>query len=316
VAPSEIDVNIHPTKTEVKFTDEKSIYQILRSTVKKALGQNNIAPSIDFDVMTSFEIPYTNSKTEIKVPKDHSNSNYNPFNSGNSTFKHEREKVHKNWDELYKVQFENFEPKPQPIPFENESRGGIEATDEFKAFRLAGGYIFTTIKSGVAIIHQCRAHERIAYERLIQDAAFGNAATQMSLFPIIIEYNASDFSTLNQIFPELKILGFDIDVFGANSLVVRGIPAGCENLDIKDLLDSCLEGFKNTGSVENKLIVDKIARTMAKKLAVKQSVNLDVKEIKALVEDLFICEHPYSSPDGKPVLITMNSEELDQKFLR
>ncbi len=316
VPPSEIDVNIHPTKTEVKFTDEKSIYQIIRSAVKKALGQNNIAPSIDFDVPTAFEIPQFDKGAEIKIPRDHSNSQYNPFNTSYKTFRQEREKIQNNWESLYKVQFEEFDTQVSLIPFGESEKTGIATTEEFKAFRIKGGYIFTSITSGVAIIHQCRAHERIAYERLIQGAAFGSAAKQMNLYPISIDYSAADFAVINQIFSELQSLGFDIDTFGNHSIVVRGIPAGCENLDIKDLLDSCIEGFKNSGSVEQKLVTDKIARTMSKKMSLKRNVTLEIQEIKALVDDLFACEQPYTSPDGKPVIITMRLDELDQKFLR
>lgn len=332
--PEEIDINIHPQKTEVKFSDERSIYHILSSAVKQGLGKYNIAPSLDFDRETSFDFAPIKDLSTLKMPDIQVNPNYNPFEEerkstrggGNYTppEKTEREKNNmENWQNLY-ADFDSFDSSQPFIPTipsaQNESLfDSHEADDDFlrsSYFQLEGKYLVTSIKSGLIVIDQHRAHERVLYERLLHTAEKGSPATQQTLFPETIDFSPIDFELLKDVWNELLSIGFDMEIFGTNTIIVRGVPAELPEKNTQKLIEELLDRFKHNAS---ELKADKnntVLKALADKMAVKYGTKLSKAEAESLIADLFSCAHPYASPDGKPTILTMNLTELDEKFLR
>lgn len=335
LSPEEIDINIHPQKTEVKFSDERSIYHILSSAVKQGLGKYNIAPSLDFERETSFDFAPVKDLSTLKIPDIKVNPEYNPFEEerknkrGVSGYtppeKTERETNNlNNWRTVYS-DFDTFESAQNFIPAQvstsqNESLFEMdETTDDYlrsSYFQLEGRYLVTSIKSGLVVIDQHRAHERVLFEKLMHTAEKGHPATQQSLFPETIDFSPVDFELLKEVWQELLSIGFDMEIFGGNTIIVRGVPAELPEKNIQRLLEELLDRFKHNAS---ELKADKnntVLKALADKMAVKYGTKLSKAEAEALIADLFSCAHPYSSPDGKPTILTLNLTELDEKFLR
>lgn len=332
--PEEIDINIHPQKTEVKFSDERSIYHILSSAVKQGLGKYNIAPSLDFDRETSFDFAPAKDLSSLKIPEIKVNPSYNPFEEerkntrGGGSYtapeKSEREKNNfANWQTLY-TDFDSFEPGTpsiQTIPSaQNESLFDAEEnTDDFlrsSYFQLEGRYLVTSIKSGLVVIDQHRAHERVLYEKLRTTSEQGHPITQQSLFPETVDFSPVDFELLKEIWNELLSIGFDMDVFGSNAIIVRGVPANLPEKNTQKLLEELIDRFKHNASELKADKNDTVLKALADKMAVKYGTRLSKAEAESLIADLFSCAHPYTSPYGKPTILTLNLTELDDKFLR
>ncbi len=338
LSPEEMDINIHPAKTEVKFSEERTIYHILGSAVKQALGKYNIAPSLDFERETSFDFIPAKDFSEITIPQIQINTDYNPFDAKNKSPKPTggisaapeitpREKNNlKNWDSLYSPAFDQFDvPSPSfstPSSAEIPSSEGMFHADENEDFlrssyfQMEGRYLVTSIKSGLVVIDQHRAHERVIFEKLTQRAESGKTDSQQLLFPETIEFNPGDLEILNEIREELALLGFDLELFGGNTVIVRGLPPGLPDNNCRLLLDEILEKFKHQSS---DLKTDKhvmVMRSLADKMAIKYGTRMSRAEAEALIADLFSCSNPYSSPSGKPTLLTMPLQELNDKFLR
>jgi DNA mismatch repair protein MutL len=322
VNPSDIDINIHPSKTEIKFTDERSIYQILRSSIKQALGKFNIAPSLDFDRDPSFDFPQPKDYTSLKIPSVNFNPDYNPFKE-NSGAKQEFQRPEKserdtnnlqNWQKLYK-NFDDFS-SGKILPEKESPLNFSENVVKPRFFVIGTKYIVTYIRSGLVIIDQHRAHERILFEKLEKAYADKQTLTQNQLFPQTYEINSADFELLKEMIEELKMLGFDLDLFGKNTLVVRGVPAVSKSPDVKALLDEVLEQYKN--NVKNLKLPKNISllQSMASGMAIRSGQNLSDMEIDALIADLFACENPYHAPNGKPTMVNISTDELDAKFLK
>lgn len=332
IDPKLIDINIHPTKTEIKFEDEKAIYAIIRSSTKQSLGKYNIAPSLDFDGEVNLSTPIT-SNTQIKQPTITVNPNFNPFEeekkqssngkitSKASDFHFEKPKVD-NWENLYNTFadgkdehiFENHQPPTQTVITSNWDDDFTEKQKARFSYQLQFKYILTHIKSGLVVINQHRAHERILYEELIRSMAHGKVASQQQLFPITIELNVADYEILNSLNEETTSLGFDLRDFGKNCIVINGTPADCGNADPKELIEGIIEDFKNTLSDVKLKSREKLAMSLANRSAIKSGQKLNTEEMNNLIDQLFACEMPYISPSGLPTIITMSTEELDQKF--
>lgn len=325
VDPSEIDINIHPSKTEVKFSDERIIYHILQSAVKKALGKFNIAPAMDFDRDTAFDLPYSKDLSELKQPSIGFNPDYNPFNQegkaaksggGNSVSgwqpgeKTEREQHNaENWKNLYEVPaFDRFESG-------GETAFTFPSETDFKApsFQWLQTYIVTTLKSGLVVVDQHRAHLRIVYERLKASAESQHSATQQEMFPRVFEFSPADFEVMKELLPLVAGLGFDAEPFGAGSIVLRGIPAGSQDTDFAAVFDDMIEARKhNREDLQQfrELMLQKLASGMA----LKRGVRMNTVEMETLLADLFSTSNPNITPDGKPILATLTSAFLKEKF--
>lgn len=331
VDPKTIDVNIHPTKTEVKFEDERSVYAILRSSIKRALGQYNVSPTIDFNQEMSMEIPYNKNGVPVQ-PGIHVNPNYNPFannsptaapgNYSQKTFS--ENKPQDNWQEMFASHMKSEHvPPAELIPGLEEGQQTMQSDLESaegkstsNIWQLHERYILTPIKSGILVIDQQRAHERILFEKYVQAFQQHNAHVQQLLFPETVEFSPADSAILSTLLDDFNAIGFDLRSFGNNTFVVHGIPAGTEESNCVKLLESVLETYKQNDQELHLLPQENMARSMAKQAAIKAGRSLTITEMRALADELFGCETPSHAPDGKPAFINFPIEELDKRFKR
>ncbi|MGZ3867179.1 MAG: DNA mismatch repair endonuclease MutL [Bacteroidia bacterium] len=315
VPPNTIDVNIHPTKTEVKFEDEKNLYAILKTSVKRALGKNNLAPSIDFDVEQIVEFKY-GAKNEIKTPQIQVNPNYNPFAKEKSPGDNFDKKAvsNSNWQSLYQdyLKPENEKALPaegqnlfheEPLPF---------AVPE-KFFQLQSKYIAAVYDDGILLIDQQRAHERILYEHY-KKSFQQHLPSQQELFPQSIELSSADMILLNELNEDLKKLGFDIVPFGKDTVVIQGIPADLSSLNSAEVLTGLFENYK-LNNLDVKLDKsENICRSLAKNTGIKYGKELQPEEMRLLMEHLFACDNHSFSPAGKVVYTQISVGEIDKLF--
>lgn len=319
VDPSTIDINIHPTKTEVKFEDEKAIYAFLRSAVKKSLGQFNIAPSLDFDQEEHlYNMPLKPVDGIIKPPTITVDPNFNPFKSEVKQSTDRNKSNQKNWERMYThnpnlgLEFETKKEEQQLIDSEWDKDLGETARKE--VYQLHGRYILSHIKTGFIVIDQQGAHERILYERILESLEKHKSLTQQELFPKTIELNASDFELVTELKEEIKSIGFDISEFGKNTFVIHGVPAETSDMDAVQLLEGLIENYKQNLQELRSDKKENIARSMAHNMAVKSGKALTQEEMHNLIDELFACKMPYSAPDGKPTVTTFSMEDLDKRF--
>ncbi|MBI4648832.1 MAG: DNA mismatch repair endonuclease MutL [Bacteroidia bacterium] len=326
VNPGTIDVNIHPTKTEVKFENEIAIFQILVAATREALGKFNIAPSLDFNTNTEFQIPVLKKDTEIKMPEIKTDPFYNPFvpdkNSTNQWLSGRSLRDVRNlqnWETLYKNSEQKIE-QPSDIETKIQRKAGDKTDIETvqsqtgSFFQYKNKYIMTPVKSGLMLIDQKRAHERILFENYLITLNNRIKIVQKSLYPVIMELVPADFELLNELIPEIQLLGFDIEIFGKNAIVINGSPSELGDTNPVEIIEHFLEIYKN----EQNSIGDEINEKIACSLAIASSVNYGKKmteeEMRNLIDRLFACTTPSYSPDGKPVITILTNEELEKRF--
>lgn len=327
IDPSKIDINVHPTKTEIKYQDEKSIYAIIRSAVKRSLGRYNITPSLDFDQENSIEHLITPKPfEEIVAPVIAFNPDFNPF----SEQKNDREipflrntgesrtssPIPKNWDTLYEISKKETATQ-QDLHIEKliaVDEQEISKSSERQFFQIHNRFIMSQIKSGFMLINQQAAHERILYERFLQQLESHSGVSQQSLFPQSVTLNGSDYELLRELLPDIRALGFDIREFGKNTVVVDGIPAELNNVGEHELLEHLLEGFKNNQAILKLDKRDNLARALARNGAIKAGTKLSAEEMNLLTDQLFACQMPNLALNGKPVISTFTMNELLERF--
>jgi DNA mismatch repair protein MutL len=323
VDPKTIDINIHPTKTEVKFEDEKAIYAFLRSAVKKSLGQFNISPSIDFDQEAHlYNMPMKPADGIYKQPTIKVDPNFNPFKTDSppQTKSSERELSNKaNWEKMYSRHADNqleFEIKKEDSQQTINTNWDEDLHESSKksAYQLHNKYILTHIKTGFMVIDQQGAHERILYEHILDNFEKNKSATQQELFPKTIELNTSDFELVKELHSEIQSLGFDISEFGKNTFVIHGVPADTAEFDSAALLEGLIENYKQNLLELRSDKRENIARSMARNMAIKSGKALTQEEMNNLIDELFACKMPYSTPNGKPTITTFSSDDLDKRF--
>lgn len=321
IDPAKIDINIHPTKTEIKFEDERSIYAIIRTAIKQALGKNNISPTLDFEQESSFNVPLFNKSTDsIKAPTIKVNPNYNPFETKKVAPAVKKQPTD-NWESLYSS-FEKdsadiiqrIEPKKEQQQVISSNWDNVDNDEVQTLLQLHNKYILTQLKSGFLIIDQQRAHERILFEEFSKNLEEGKGSTQQLLFPETVDFTNADAELMNEIITEIKTLGFELDKVGRNSFVISGIPAELKDQNIKKTLENLLEQFKLNESELKLKRRENLALSMSRSASIKAGKKLASEEMKALVDQLFACEMPYSLPNGKPTVITLNLEDLNQQF--
>lgn len=334
IDPARIDINVHPTKTEIKYEDEKSIYAILRSAVKRSLGQYNITPSLDFDQETSFSgLISTKPLEELSAPTIRVNPDFNPFEVDDNDRKkkdrgalyaHGLEKkmgIPQNWDTLYKITETNQEDIQLPLlATENKEEANVKhvASESRKMFfQIHNRYIVSQIHSGLILIDQQAAHERILFEQYRAHLDGNQGSSQQSLFPSTIELSSSDFELMNDLLPELQALGFQLRPFGKSTYVVEGIPADIgANVNEASVVEQLLEDFKNNQSELRINKRDNLAKSLAKSSAIKPGTVLDSDAMSDLVDRLFACESPNISIHGRPTIVTITLQELIEKFAK
>lgn len=320
--PASIDVNIHPTKTEIKFTDEQSIWQILNACVKESLGKANFMPSIDFDTQYRIDIPTITKNSSIHSPGVPVNTAFNPFNERSSYpggnirggITPHREDI-SNWQDIFDVlKGSDKEDLPEIKANENIASAMNEERAPSHLIQLKNRYILSPVRSGLMIIDQQRAHERILFERYMQILDKNIGIIQQNLFPQTVELNPADYALVLELTQELVKLGFDVSDFGNNCIVVNGMPADSRNADPRNMLEQVLEDYKETARDSKIEKTIRVARSMAMAGAVKQGTLLKQEEMREIIDQLFACLEPGFSPSGNPVLHILSMEDIMKMF--
>ncbi len=337
VDPGIVDVNIHPTKTEIKFEDERAIWQILNASIRESLGKFNMMPSIDFDTQDQIEIPVTDHGHIPSEPNIDVNPFYNPFeeekkreatNYGGSTspsFDHGSKTD--GWEKLYdgfestpssfgpEHAEQSFESQAEPMQQTILSSGGDEATaGSNRFFQLKNRYVFTSVKSGLMIIDQKRAHERIVFEGFMQSLSKGASLSQKSLFPEELKFGPQEMTMVNELKEDLLALGLELGESKEETITVLSTPAGLENVSAAQLIDGILSDFRD-GEVDlEKEVCEQIAGSMAKRAAMPYGKILSSIEMSELFDQLFACKVPNFSPSGKTIISILDNDELEKRF--
>jgi DNA mismatch repair protein MutL len=316
VPPNSIDVNIHPTKTEVKFEDEKNLYAILKASVKRALGKNNLGPSIDFDVEQIVEFDYGIKKDALKTPQIKYNPGYNPFSDSAKPGEIGKNTSGADWQDLYRDYVspagDNTLSKQEETLF-HEERPQIALPEKF--FQLQLKYIVAAFGDGLLLIDQQRAHERILYEHYKRSFLMP-VNSQQELFPLTLELSSADMLLLNELNDDLKKLGFDIVPFGKDTIVIQGVPADLSALNSTEVLQGLLENYK-LNNLDVKLEKgENICRSLAKNTCIKYGKELQPEEMKLLMEHLFACQEHSFSPGGKLIYTQIGLSDFDKLFKR
>jgi DNA mismatch repair protein MutL len=312
-----IDINIHPTKTEVKFEDERSIYQILHATIRETLGKHSMVPSLDFSKEGDIDIPVLRKDTEIKIPREHFDPDYNPFKAenggghGRSMDRFGKQAMYSHWESLFK-DIENAERQISEALKERGEPAGD--WDESRLFQFKRRYILLAVKSGLMVVDQQRAHERVLYDKFLLAASQDRPAAQQELFPRQVELNAADHALLMEIFNDICKLGFTIRELEGHAVEISGMPAELSETDPVAWLDHFLEEFREKGGdIRNER--DRIlALALARSGAVKPGKVLMPREMRVLLDQLFACAEPGLSPDGRTVFRILPMEEIDKMF--
>ncbi len=333
IDPAKIDVNIHPTKTEIKFENERNVYAILRSALKRSLGQYNIAPSLDFNLNPDYQVPIVSKTRTIKTPTIEVDPSFNPFeqekesNSNVSTefssastsskpfIKNNPNERGKHWEAIFE---EIQDDMNTAIPEYHKDITSIENEVEIEgnryAFQLQQRFILTQLKSGLLIIDQQRAHTRILYEQYFKSLVNSSPLSQQLIFPQEIHLSSGDMELFMEILKDVESLGFDISIQAEQCLMVNGVPFETKASEVDKIIDSLLDSYKN----ECDAWKSDTHKYLAKKLALKNSIKtgkiLNLQEMNQLVDQLFACDTPFISIHNKPTVIILEMNELLKQF--
>ncbi|MBO9619333.1 MAG: DNA mismatch repair endonuclease MutL [Niabella sp.] len=323
--PTQVDVNVHPTKQEIKFEDEKIVYAFVQAAIKHALAQFSITPTLDFDLdasiqqLPSVSQPFTTEKKEQIT----GGSLYKGFTQKNQAHFIEKPSAGelKSWKEFYEpVKKEeavfDYEKSEQQYLAIQKKKSGIEIGEDTHLEQVLNSYIIMPVERSFLLIDQQAAHERVLYNQMKQAAAGTPVVVQQSMFPVTLELTPTDTVLLNELLADLLLLGYQIEPFGNNSFVVQGTPADLDDTDPKQLIDFTLEQYKHFNSdirVSNR---EKLIRSLARQRAVKKGNRLTERELRGLVADLFQCEPYNTSPDGNPTYLEFKQEQIEKMFGR
>lgn len=315
--PSQVDINVHPTKQEIKFEDEKIVYAFVQSAVKHALAQFSITPTLDFELDAGIQHTDAVSKpfTDEKKSTAATTSLYNTFTQKHQSHFIESKSELKHWKNLYE------EEKQQDINYKEQAAIELAQTTHYKLFtenltQLHNSFIVAQTIRGYYLIHQQNAHERILYEFFVKALDEKPIATQQSLFPATLDLTPADAVILNELLPDLHQLGYLLEPFGNNTFVIQGTPADVEQGNEKSAIEKMLEQYKHF-SLDLKFTKrEKLLRSLAIQQSIKTGTPLSEKEMIALVENLFNCTAPNITPNGKPTYIEFKKDDLDKLFGR
>lgn len=312
VEPENIDVNIHPTKTEIKFDNEVAIWQILTAAVKDALGRFGDVTAIDFDVEGKPDIPvFSPTGDGFNAPKVDYNPQYNPFKeSGQQVYR--RNDVPKDWESLYEGLKPNSLEQMDFFDVEPPSAEGIIEEKAPTHYQYKGRYIMTAVKSGLMIIDQHRAHVRILYDRYMQQMASSGHSSQKMLFPEVVQFPPSDIVMLQKVMPEMEHLGFELSDLGGGSYAVNGVPTGIEGVKIDSLIKDMVTTAMESGSLDTDAINHSLALSLARNAAIPQGQVLSNEEMETIVNELFTTSNVNYTPDGKSILCILKQHEIEQ----
>ena len=326
VEPSQIDVNIHPTKTEIKFENEQAIWQILSASVRDAIGKFCEVPSIDFDTQGSPEIPlFDPARENIAAPKVNYNPDYNPFkssgkSSGSSWTPRQDDTPTEGWETLYdglmpsKVDAatpsQPSEAQAEDFSFFHVQSSMVDEQRSPGHYQYKGKYLMTAVKSGLMIIDQYRADVRIRYERYMNQLQNHTASTQKVLFPETVQFSPSEAVTMQQLLPDLSAIGFDLSDLGGNTYAINGVPAGTEGLDPVALIQQMVadESINSQLSTVN----SRVALRLAQSAAIPYGQVLSNDEMENIINELFSCSNVNYTPDGKAILCILPQGDIEQ----
>ncbi len=306
--PASIDVNIHPTKTEIKFQDERLVYSILKSAVKRALGKFSIMPSLDFEQEAAFQLPPSKFKETPKAPTIKINPSYNPFISDRKEGTPVKEWIKMHEETKAVTPSATIEQQEK-----TEQKKLWEAVPADAFTTLLGKYVMFEKEGSLFYVDVYAAQVRIHYDNLISETRQLHRS-QQTLFPKMMEFNAADFVLLKDITEELKKFGFDISEFGKNTFIINGIPPGFEETEIRSVLDQLLDDVKQNAPELKSNPVNHMARRLANARARTSAFPKNSEEAKHLVEQLFKTENPNHTPGGRKIIVSISQEELTNKF--
>lgn len=321
--PATIDVNIHPTKTEIKFENEQPIWQILMAATREALAKSSAIPSIDFDVKDAIDIPVYNPAKDMppstsRAPKVQVNSAYNPFESS-------YKKPEFDWSKLY----QGFEEDRAAVQSELEAMGEMPAHTVIPenpapapffeevvnpCYQYKGHYVITALKSGLVVIDQYRAHVRILFDQYLASLRQQQGVSQQVLFPEIIDFTAAEVAVLPSLLEDMRFVGFDLSDLGNGSYAINGLPVGIENVDQINLIKDIVHHAIETGCDAQEKIYEAIALPLAKASAIRPGKLLSLEEMDHLIASLFSCAESNLTPDGKTIISMLTDDELEKRF--
>lgn len=323
VPAENIDVNIHPTKTEIKFENEQAIWQILMAAIKETLGRFNDIPAIDFDTEGKPDIPVFNPSANVSAPTVNFNPSYNPFKEIKSSKSSAASQTQ--WEELYKGLNKDFSTDTENVlsaPNQSDKQSIFTSNETGKAsvaeerspahYQYKGCYIMTAVKSGLMIIDQHRAHVRILYEQYLKQLKEHTAHTQKMLFPEMVNLPTSNEAALQKVLSEMQTMGFELSNMGGGSYAVNGIPAGIEGLNISVLVGDMVASTLEDGSSVNEEIDKALALSLARNAAIPHGQVLGNEEMENLVNELFACNNVNYTPTGKTILTILKQLDIEK----
>ncbi len=332
IDPLHIDINVHPTKSEIKFDDERTVYAIINAAARKALGAHHVVPALDFASDVNFspeKMDYRNLEKEKygesgqNVQKSFQNYQKSPLEQSNT----------QHWDKLFEGfqkkaakpllpeenQEELFENNTQTLIFKSSLNANAaedlqERETQHTTFQLHGRYIVTQVKSGLMIIDQHTAHQRVLYDKYLQIFRQKNTGSQQLLFPKEIQFSLGDYQLLESLQAPIRALNFDFEMQGQGTVLLRGVPAGIQTEEYQEMLEELIEQLKMHEEELSLEIYEQMAQSLARKTALKPGVRLSATEATTLVAQLFASSNPNYSPSGEPTLVIMDLVRLGEMF--
>jgi len=305
IDPKTIDINIHPTKTEIKFEEEQNLYAILKSMVKHSLGMFQVAPVLDFDRDSNLDTPYDlQQKTPSNAPSVEVDSSFNPFQNSDKNIP---KAPKSSWESLYS----ELDIPNDPSTTNKELKLAIEQTP--KVFQLLRKFIVTTTRSGLLIIDQQRAHQRVLYEKFLTSITKRNMLSQQLMFPKEIELSQQQIALFGELEANLNAMGFVVKQQD-NKLCITGIPAICNDKQLGKLFEDIFSTHESNEQVESFSQGDYMAKILSKSLSIKGNTTLSIEEQQALIDDFFACKDTLTCPFNRKIFITLEKEELEKKL--
>lgn len=324
VNPADIDVNIHPTKTEIKFENEQAIWQILLAAVRDAIGKFYGVPSIDFDTVGRPDIPVFNpTQDDVNAPKVHYNPDYNPFKTSTSSGRWKEEggrRIDSQWQALYDDLLSPIKDAEAPSSSDLFGDETPQAAPDLLAekspvhYQYKGKYMMTAVKSGLMIVDQYRADLRILYERYMEQQRLHTARVQKLLFPDVVQFSASEAVMLDNILPDLVNVGFEVSDLGGHSYAINGVPAGLEGINPVMLLQRLVSDALEKGKGVQEELCSSIALSLARSAAIPYGQVLSNEEMENLMNELFACSNVNYTPDGKTILYILPQDDIEHRL--